>query len=124
VAVPRSLVKLYEFEANYSEGGSNYVLPHPDLPFVYQEVRRLTLAAHVALGCRGVSCCGFPLSATASREQASSAMRPRPEKPGKTETSQVPELASVCGHNFDELVQWMVQDASLDRGDRRGPKLT
>ena len=33
----------------------------PVLPFVYQEVRRLTLAAHVALGCRGVSCCGFPL---------------------------------------------------------------
>ncbi|SHG03247.1 hypothetical protein SAMN05444169_0162 [Bradyrhizobium erythrophlei] len=40
-----------------------------------------------------------------------------------TETSLVPELASVCGPNFDELVQWMVQDASLDRGDRRGPKL-
>jgi hypothetical protein len=55
---------------------------------------------------------------------ASSALRPRPEKPGMTETSRVPELASVCGHNFDELVQWMVQDASLDRGDRRGPKLT
>jgi D-alanine-D-alanine ligase len=47
-----------------------------------------------------------------------------PEKPGMTETSRVPELASVCGHNFDELVQWMVSDASLDRGDRRGPKLT
>ena len=29
-----------------------------------------------------------------------------------------------CGHNIDGLVQWMVQDASLDRGDRRGPKLT
>ena len=25
---------------------------------------------------------------------------------------------------FDELVQWMVQDASLDRCDRWGPKLT
>jgi D-alanine-D-alanine ligase len=45
-------------------------------------------------------------------------------RPGITETSIVPELASVCGHNFDELVQWMVQDASLDRCDRRGPKLT
>ena len=36
-------------------------------------------------------------------------------QPGMTETSFVPELASICGHNFDELVQWMVQDASLDR---------
>ncbi len=41
-----------------------------------------------------------------------------------TETSLVPELASFAGTTFDELVQWMVEDASLDREDRRGPKLT
>jgi hypothetical protein len=29
-------------------------------------------------------------------------------------------LRATC----DELVQWMVQDASLDRKDRWGPKLT
>jgi hypothetical protein len=29
-----------------------------------------------------------------------------------------------AGVTFDELVQWMVQDASPDRFDRRGPKLT
>jgi D-alanine-D-alanine ligase len=27
----------------------------------------------------------------------------------------VPELASFAGTTFDELVQWMVEDASLDR---------
>jgi len=27
----------------------------------------------------------------------------------------VPELATFAGTTFDELVQWMVQDASLDR---------
>jgi len=42
-----------------------------------------------------------------------------------TETSFVPELAKAfAGTTFDELVQWMVQDASLDRRDRWGPKLT
>jgi hypothetical protein len=30
----------------------------------------------------------------------------------------------LAGVTCDELVQWMVQDASLDRHDRRGPKLT
>jgi D-alanine-D-alanine ligase len=48
------LLKVYDFWAKYSEGASNHVLPAPALPFVYQEVRRLTLAAHLALGCRGV----------------------------------------------------------------------
>src|SRR5882757_2447880 len=50
-----------ENNANPSQPASNRALPLPILPFVYQEVRRLTLAARVALGCRGVSCCGFPL---------------------------------------------------------------
>jgi hypothetical protein len=31
---------------------------------------------------------------------------------------------STCGATCDELVQWMVQDASLDREDRRELKLT
>ena len=32
-----------------------------------------------------------------------------------TETSLVPELAAHAGSPFDELVQWMVEDASLNR---------
>jgi D-alanine-D-alanine ligase len=55
----RSSVKLYDFGAKYSQGGSKHIQPAPILPFVYQEVRRLTLAAHVALGCRGVSRADF-----------------------------------------------------------------
>jgi D-alanine-D-alanine ligase len=45
-------------------------------------------------------------------------------QPGMTKTSLAPELAGFAGATFDELVQWMVEDASLDRRDRRGPKLT
>ena len=36
-------------------------------------------------------------------------------QPGMTETSLVPELAAHAGTTFDELVQWMVEDASLNR---------
>jgi D-alanine-D-alanine ligase len=32
-----------------------------------------------------------------------------------TETSLVPELAGHAGISFDELVRWMVEDASLNR---------
>jgi D-alanine-D-alanine ligase len=32
-----------------------------------------------------------------------------------TETSLVPELAAFAGITFDELVQWMVEDASTSR---------
>ena len=36
-------------------------------------------------------------------------------QPGMTETSLVPELAAHAGISFDELVKWMVEDASLSR---------
>jgi D-alanine-D-alanine ligase len=32
-----------------------------------------------------------------------------------TETSLVPELAQHAGMPFEELVQWMVEDASVER---------
>jgi D-alanine-D-alanine ligase len=32
-----------------------------------------------------------------------------------TETSLVPEFAAFAGVTFDELVQWMVEDASIGR---------
>ena len=51
---------------------------HPVLPFVYQEVRRLTLAAHVALGCRGVSCADFRYDDRIEGTVASSASRSTP----------------------------------------------
>jgi D-alanine-D-alanine ligase len=36
-------------------------------------------------------------------------------QPGMTGTSLVPELAVHAGHSFEELVTWMVNDASLNR---------
>ena len=75
----------------------------------------------MALGCRGVSRADF--RGDQRIEGTCDLSRRGPYPPGKIKTSIVPELASVCGHNFDELVQWMVQGASLDRRDRRGPKL-
>jgi D-alanine-D-alanine ligase len=56
------IVPSIEFDdcaANYSQGVIKRIQPAPNLPFVYQEARRSTLAAHVALGCRGVSRADF-----------------------------------------------------------------
>jgi D-alanine-D-alanine ligase len=43
-------VKFYDYEAKYSPGASKHVLPAPLLPFVYQEVRRLTRARSAFAG--------------------------------------------------------------------------
>jgi D-alanine-D-alanine ligase len=107
-------VRFYDYEAKYAPGGSKHLLPAPISPFVYQEVRRLALAAHRALGCRGVSRADFRYD---DRVEATGGLvcLEVNTQPGMTETSLVPELAAHAGIAFDELVQWMVEDASLNR---------
>lgn len=110
----QTTAKFYDYDAKYSKGGSNHVLPAPILPVVYQEVRRLTLAAHHALGCRGVSRADFRYDDSIEGTGGLVCLEVNTQ-PGMTATSLVPELAAYAGMPFDELVQWMVEDASLDR---------
>jgi D-alanine-D-alanine ligase len=107
-------VRFYDYEAKYAAGGSKHVLPAPLLPIVYQEVRRLALSAHRALGCRGVSRADFRYDDRVEGTGGLVCLEINTQ-PGMTETSLVPELAAYAGITFDELVRWMVEDASLNR---------
>jgi D-alanine-D-alanine ligase len=104
--------RFYDYEAKYAAGGSRHLLPAPVLPNVYQEVRRLAVAAHNALGCRGVSRADFRYD---DRGTGNLVCLEVNTQPGMTATSLVPELAACAGITFDELVQWMVEDASTNR---------
>ncbi len=106
------MTRFYDYEAKYAAGGSKHLLPAPILPNVYQEVRRLSLAAHSALGCRGVSRADFRYDDPGTGKLVCLEVN---TQPGMTETSLVPELAAYAGITFDELVQWMVEDASTNR---------
>jgi D-alanine-D-alanine ligase len=107
-------VAFYDYEAKYAPGGSKHLLPAPVLPNVYQETRRLALAAHRALGCRGVSRADFRYDDRVEGTGGLVCLEVNTQ-PGMTETSLVPELAAHAGLSFGELVRWMVEDASLNR---------
>jgi len=107
-------VKFYDYEAKYAAGGSKHLIPAPLKPNVYQEVRRLALLAHQALGCRGVSRADFRYDDRMDGTKGLVCLEVNTQ-PGMTETSLVPELAAHAGMTFEELVKWMVEDASLDR---------
>jgi D-alanine-D-alanine ligase len=107
-------VRFYDYEAKYAPGGSKHLLPAPVSSFVYQQARRLALAAHRALGCRGVSRADFRYDDRVEGTGGLVCLEVNTQ-PGMTETSLVPELAAHAGISFDELVKWMVEDASLNR---------
>jgi D-alanine-D-alanine ligase len=92
------LLKFDDYAANYSKGASNHTLPAPLLPFVYQEVRRSTLAAHVALGCRGVSRADFRSDDRIEGMGASAALRGHPAQHDRDVTCA--GVRSICGRNI------------------------
>jgi D-alanine-D-alanine ligase len=107
-------VKFYDYEAKYAPGGSKHLLPAPVSAEVYEECRRLALAAHRALSCRGVTRADFRYDDSLPGFSGLACLEVNTQ-PGMTETSLVPELAAHAGISFEDLVRWMVEDASLDR---------
>lgn len=93
--------------------GSPTKLPAPLPPDVYAEVQRLSLAAHRALGCRGVT--RTDLRYDPSKGVEGVFVLELNNQPGMMATSLVPEIAAHAGIGFDQLVEWMLQDASLSR---------
>jgi D-alanine-D-alanine ligase len=111
---PAQGLSFYDYESKYAPGGSDHVLPAPLSPNVYQLVRKLSLAAHRALGCRGVSRSDFRYDDRPGGSGDMICLEVNTQ-PGMTATSLVPELANHSGRSFGELVRWIVEDASCNR---------
>jgi len=106
--------QFYDYEAKYASGGSRHEIPAKIDASVYAEVQRVSVAAHKALGCRGVSRADFRFDDTQSGK-AELILLEVNTQPGMTPTSLVPELANLAGYTYADLVSWMVEDASCDR---------
>jgi D-alanine-D-alanine ligase len=104
----------YNYEAKYAQGGSHHIIPAQVQPKIYDKVQKMALKAHAALGCRGVSRTDFRFNDQAGEDGELVCLEINTQ-PGMTETSLVPEQAKHAGHSFEELVAWMVEDASCNR---------
>lgn len=101
----------YDFDAKYAAGGSRHVIP-ADLPaHVTKAAMDAALVAHQALGCRGATRSDFRFDEQKDRL----VILETNTQPGMTPTSLVPEQAAFVGMRFEELVAWMIEDASCQR---------
>lgn len=105
--------KFYDFDAKYAEGGSKHECPANLKPNIYQKIQTLSLKAHQAIGCRGVSRSDFRFDDRHGDGEL--IWLEINTQPGMTPTSLVPEIAAHAGHTFPELLSWMVEDASCLR---------
>ncbi len=104
----------YNYEAKYTEGGSHHVLPAQISSKIYDKVQKMSLKAHAALGCRGVSRTDFRFNDQAGPDGELVCLEINTQ-PGMTPLSLAPEQARFAGHSFEEMVAWMVEDASCNR---------
>ncbi|MFN3449074.1 MAG: D-alanine--D-alanine ligase [Roseococcus sp.] len=100
----------YDYEAKYAAGGSRHLLPAPVHPAIAEEALRVALAAHRALGCRGVSRADFRYDDTTG-EPGRLYLLEVNTQPGMTPTSLLPEQAAHLGIPFPDLCAWMVREA-------------
>jgi D-alanine-D-alanine ligase len=106
-------LEFYDYEAKYAPGGSKHILPAQIPQKVADEAMALAVAAHKALGCRGVTRTDFRYDDTGPKHRM--ILLETNTQPGMTPTSLVPEQAALVGMSYAKLCRWIVEDASCDR---------
>jgi D-alanine-D-alanine ligase len=102
----RSVTGLYDYEAKYTPGMSEHIIPAEISKHAYKAAQDAAIKAHRALGCRHISRSDFIVT-------------PEDEVyilevntiPGMTQTSLVPDAAKAAGIEFSDLIALLVEFA-------------
>ena len=102
--VPQKGGGFYDFEAKYSAGGSQHLIPPRLSDEVQAQIRAQSERVHRALGCRGVTRCDWIVNDDGLWFLEINTT------PGMTETSLVPDAARAAGLEFSQLVGDLIKE--------------
>ncbi len=100
--VPKN--EFYDFESKYAPGGSQHICPARLSDEQTKKVQEIAVAAHKALGCRGVSRTDIIMDGNGVCWVLETNTLP-----GMTSTSLLPDAARVAGYSFSELCTMLIQ---------------
>jgi D-alanine-D-alanine ligase len=104
----------YDYEAKYSANAkTKHIIPVKINEADYKEILDMALQAHNILGCRGVTRSDFRYNESDKVNKIY--ILEVNTQPGMTSLSLVPEIANYYGISFNELVKWIINDASINR---------
>jgi D-alanine-D-alanine ligase len=107
----------YDYENKYTAGKTEHLCPAPISEDVRVAVMHMAVAAHEALGCRGLSRSDFRYDDAQENNNGPGErglyLLEVNTQPGMTPLSLSPEQAAYAGISFNSLVQMLVEDASL-----------
>ena len=102
--------KFYDYQAKYnSKAKTEHIIPVDLSKKDYRKLMNITLKAHKLIGCRGVTRSDFKFY------KGKFYLLEINTQPGMTSLSLVPEIASYKGLSFENLVEKILLDASINR---------
>lgn len=101
----------YDYDAKYADGGSRHELPAKIPAHVTENAKRVAERAHAVLGCKGVTRSDFRYDPVTDHL----VLLEVNTQPGMTPTSLAPEQAAHVGMSFENLVGWILEDATWPR---------
>lgn len=107
--------EFYDYESKYVPGMSKHIIPARVSEEQRAECERLAVAAHVALGCAGMS-----RSDTIVAPDGRVLLLETNTIPGMTKTSLLPDAAAAAGITFPQLCERLVELAFQEWTDCRG----
>ena len=99
----------YDYEAKYTKGMTEFVLPAEISPEMTQKVKNYAIEAFKVCGCSGVSRVDFLIV------ESIPYILEINTNPGMTDTSDLPAQAKVCGISYDELVLMILNSVGLNK---------
>ena len=99
---------LYDYEAKYTKGMTEYIVPARIDEELAEKVSRIALSSYNLFGCRGAARVDVMLG------EDGPAVLEINTVPGMTETSLLPMAAKEAGISFGELVETIIEGAALD----------
>ena len=101
----------YSYEAKYTAGLTEYILPPELEKGVYEKAKATALSAHTALGCKGAARVDLRIDANGNPY-----VLEVNTIPGMTETSLLPKIAKLAGFDFLPLIEEIMKEA-LDESE-------
>ena len=102
--------KFYDYKAKYTKAAkTKHIMPARLAKKKYKEILLIAKKAHQVLGCKGVTRSDFKFNDNEFY------LLEINTQPGMTNLSLVPEIASYEGLSFENLVEKILLDASINR---------
>jgi len=102
----RTSLEFYNYEAKYTPGLTEYIIPPEIESDIYERVKETALRAHISLGCSGATRVDLIVD-----EKGTPYVLEVNTIPGMTETSLLPKIARASGLEFGSLIEEILKDS-------------